>query len=442
MASVATFQIVSFGCKVNQVEGEALATTLRGLGLCEAPGEGEADLVIVNTCAVTGEAARQCRQRIRRALRTGARVVATGCAAHPAAQDAALQSMSNLQLVEPEKGRVASYLEPAAGAAGDSTYPAASAAGSDVAAAGSDVAVAGRSRAILKVQDGCPAACAYCIVPKVRPTVRSSPPEAVLEQVRERVAAGFREFVLCGIHLGLYGVDLGPRVGLADLLERMLSAPGLGRVRLSSIEPMEVSDRLLSLMAAEPERLCPHLHLPLQSGADGILERMGRPYASADFLGVVERIRRAIPQPALAADVLVGFPGETEAAFAETLRVCREAALSRLHVFPFSKRPGTRAAAMRPEVPRTVVHERRRRAAELGRTLAEAYRASRVGGTAQVVIEKMLPDGGAEGLSERYLRVRVRGPLPAGAGRRMIVLVRLLAEAGDFLEAVAESNAV
>ena len=436
MASASTFQVVSFGCKVNQVEGEALAARLRELGLREAVSDGGAELVIVNTCAVTGEAARQCRQRIRRALRRGARVIVTGCAAHPAAEDAAIQGMPGLQLVEPEKGRVASYLEPAAGAAGDSTYPAASAAGSDVAAAGSDVAAAGRSRALLKIQDGCRAACAYCIVPKVRPQVRSTAPEAVIEQVGALAAAGFREFVLCGIHLGRYGSDLAPRLDLADLLERMLSVPGLGRIRLSSIEPMEVSDRLLALMAAVPDQFCPHLHIPLQSGDDGVLGRMGRPYASADFLAVVERIRRALPQPALTTDVLAGFPGETDSAFAETLRVCREAAFSRLHVFPFSKRPGTPAAAMEPAVPWTVIHERCRRAAEVGRALADAYRTSLVGRTAQVVIEKLLPDGSAEGLSERYVRVHVCGPLPAGADRREIVPVALVGIEGDAISGV------
>jgi threonylcarbamoyladenosine tRNA methylthiotransferase MtaB len=491
MASEVTFQVVSFGCKVNQVEGETLAANLRGVGLREVARAGLASLVIVNTCAVTGEAARQCRQRIRRALRGGARVIVTGCAAHPAAEDAALQSIPGLLLVTPGKQHVADFLrqcgrrtcrpgrspgawagpaDPDAGASPQPTCP---------------PSAPERSRALVKIQDGCPAACAYCIVPKVRPTARSAPPEAVLGQVRELIAAGFREFVLCGIHLGLYGADLAPRAtpppgvarpravawpcmpgvphghltagdratppvteeahprtDLADLLERLLTVPGLGRVRLSSLEPTEVSDRLLALLAAEPERLCPHLHIPLQSGDDGVLERMGRPYTSADFLAVVERIRRALAQPTVTTDVLVGFPGETEAAFAETLRVCREAAFSRLHVFPFSKRPGTRAAAMKPEVPRTTLHERCRRAAELRHTLAEAYRASLVGRTAQVVIEKLLPDGGAEGLSERHVRVRLRGPLPPGAERRMIVPVRLRRLEGEFIEAEAESNAV
>ena len=503
MASEVTFQVVSFGCKVNQVEGEALAANLREIGLREAAREGEAALVIVNTCAVTGEAARQCRQRIRRALRSGARVIVTGCAAHPAAEDGSLRSMPGLLLVTPGKQHVADFLrqcgmrstecganDEATGwrrqAVGTTESPTSSACTLRPApdSLSSSVhspfrippAALERSRALVKIQDGCPAACAYCIVPKVRPTVCSAPPEAVLGQVRELIAAGFREFVLCGIHLGLYGADLAPRAtpppgvarprtgarpclsgvphgrptaddraappvteeahprtDLAGLLERLLAVPGLGRVRLSSLEPTEVSDRLLALLAAEPERLCPHLYIPLQSGDDGVLKRMGRPYASADFLAVVERIRRALPRPAVTTDVLVGFPGETEAAFAETLRVCREAAFSRLHVFPFSKRPGTRAAAMKPEVPRTTLHERCRRAVELGHTLAEAYRASLVGRTAQVVIEKLLPDGGAEGLSERYVRVRLRGPLPPGAERRMIVPVKTTGLEGEAL---------
>jgi threonylcarbamoyladenosine tRNA methylthiotransferase MtaB len=453
MANAACVQVVSFGCKVNQVEGENLASTLRDLGWADAPYEDAADLVIVNTCTVTGEAARQSRQRVRRALRCGARVIVTGCAAHPAAEDASLRNLAGLLLVEPDKDRVARFLEEcgmrsaecrvrneAAGKAETAPPP-----GRRLlpAAHGLSLAVHSslrtprsaldRSRALLKIQDGCPASCAYCIVPRVRPMVRSAPPEAGLEQVANLVAAGFREIVLCGIHLGLYGADVEPPLSLADLLEQMLEVPGLGRLRLSSIEPMEVSDRLLGLMAAEPERLCPHLHIPLQSGDDGVLARMGRLYSTVDFLSVVERIRRAVPQPAITTDVLVGFPGETGEAFAETLRVCREAAFSRLHVFPFSKRPGTRAAAMKPDVPKAVIQDRRRRAAGLGESLAQAYRASLVGRTAQVVIEKMLPDGGAEGLSERYVRVRLRGPLPAGAARRSIVPVETSGIEGDAL---------
>jgi len=308
------------------------------------------------------------------------------------------------------------------------------------AVAGSELRVPGsafssRARALLKIQDGCPASCAYCIVPKVRPAVRSVPPGDAVRQLRELVAAGFGEVVLCGIHLGLYGTDLEPRLGLVDLLERLLAVEGLGRLRLSSIEPMEADARLLGLVASEPQRLCPHLHLPLQSGDDGVLRRMGRPYTSGDFLAKVDQVRAALPHPAVTTDVLVGFPGESRAAFENTLRVCRQAGFSRMHVFPFSRRPGTPAAQMAGQVARAVLRARRASAGALGEELAAAYRESFVGGTAEVAVEEALPDGGAEGVSERYVRVRILGPLPEGAARQGIVPVKVLRAERDALVA-------
>ena len=447
-----TFQIVSFGCKVNQAEGGSLAARLRAAGLVEAPGETAAGLVIVNTCAVTGEAARQARQHVRRALRAGAAVAVTGCAAHPAAGDAALRAIPGLLLIEPDKDLAAERLTQACSAPGEYT------AGGTAAGAPS---VAGRARALLKIQDGCPASCAYCIVPKVRPVARSLPLQEAAREVGRLVAAGFREIVLCGIHLGLYGADLGedgsvrekgsgalsarlqtpsagPTPPLVDLLDRCLAMPGHFRLRLSSIEPMEAADALLERMAARPERLCPHLHLPLQSGSDAVLERMRRPYRSAEFLATVERIRRTLDRPAVTTDVLVGFPGETEADHQETLRVCREARVSRIHVFPFSRRPGTAAAAMAPEVPPGTIRRRRRDVAALGGELALAYRESLVGTAADVVIERVAADGSAEGHSERYVRVRVRA-LPPGASRRDMVRVTLTGVSGDLLEGVADT---
>ena len=421
-----TFRIVSFGCKVNQAEAVDLAARLGDAGLRDAGSEDAADVVIVNTCTVTGEAARQGRQRIRRALRDGAAVVVTGCGAHPAARDASLRHIEGLLLVEPDKDRVAAELARRL----DAFLPAAGRAAAS-AARPPDA----RSRAVLKVQDGCPASCAYCIVPKVRPAVRSVPPGEAVRQLRELVAAGFGEVVLCGIHLGLYGTDLEPRMGLVDLLERLLAVEGLGRLRLSSIEPMEADARLLGLVASEPQRLCPHLHLPLQSGDDGVLRRMGRPYTSGDFLAKVDQVRAALPRPAVTTDVLVGFPGESRAAFENTLRVCRQAGFSRMHVFPFSRRPGTPAAQMAGQVARAVLRARRASAGALGEELAAAYRESFVGGTAEVAVEEALPDGGAEGVSERYVRVRILGPLPEGAARQGIVPVKVLRAERDALVA-------
>jgi tRNA A37 methylthiotransferase MiaB len=428
-------------------------------------------VVVVNTCAVTGEAARQCRQRVRRALRAGAAVVVTGCAAHPSVHPGAHPGASfappdaaSRLVLEPDKGLVPARVAelgveqlpgvprpacPAVRQADDSRMnaPCTPRAGSPDparmnAAGASDASpgttrpathVAGsnsppsRDRAILKVQDGCPARCAYCIVPLVRPTLRSLPPPDAAAALARLVVDGRREVVLCGIHLGLYGVDLPGRPTLADLVERLLDAAGGARLRLSSLEPMELDSRLLALLAAHPDRLCPHLHLPLQSGDDGVLAAMGRPYRAAEFLETVARVRAALPRAAVTTDVLVGFPGETEAAFEGTVRVCRDAAFARLHVFPFSPRPGTRAEAMTPAVARKVIRDRCARLAAEGDALAAAYRRGLVGTDADVVIETPLPDGGAEGVSERYVRVRIATPLPAGGLLRARLGVRLTA---------------
>jgi len=404
-----TFQLVSFGCRVNQAEGGALGEALAAEGLREADGRAPADLVIVNTCAVTAEAARQSRQQIRRAARQGARVIVTGCGAHAAAGDDPA-ALPGVWFAAPDKAAVLDRIRAARPRGPAGTRP-----------------PAPRSRGLLKVQDGCTAACTYCLVRKVRSTLASAPPAEAARALADLVAAGMREVVVCGIHLGLYGEDLRPRVSLADLLARLLRTPGLGRLRLSSLEPMEVTGDLAALLAAEPERLCPHLHLPLQSGDDGVLARMGRPYRSADYLATLERVRAALDRPAITTDVLVGFPGETDAAFENTLRVCREAGFARMHVFPFSRRPGTEAAAMPGQVPREAGRRRRGRAAELGEALAAAFRAGLVGLRARVAIEMVGADRSAEGTCERFQRVRVRGPLPPGAGRREIVPVRLVA---------------
>jgi threonylcarbamoyladenosine tRNA methylthiotransferase MtaB len=444
-----TFAIDSFGCRVNQAEGEALAERLMAAGLCPVPPGGEPDLVVVNTCAVTAEAARQCRQRIRRARRRGARVAVTGCYAHPGAIDDALRAIADLVCIEPDKDRAAERLVEAllgdrapAGRGGPAAIPSPlTGEGKGEGGPGplrpgerEDVA---RSRALLKVQDGCPASCTYCVVRIVRPEPQSLPPEEAVQRARRLVGAGYREIVVCGIHLGLYGADLAPQAGLTALLEELLAVPGLGRVRLSSLEPMEVTPELLALMASEPEGLCPHLHLPLQSGDDAVLGRMNRPYAADAFLEVVRRVRRALDEPALTTDVLVGFPGEDEAAFERTLAVAREARFSRMHVFPFSRRPGTAAAGMDGQVPGDVVRERCGRARALAEELGGAYRARLVGREGRVVVERLVADGAAEGTSERFVRVRIAGPLPEGVRRRDIVPVRLTCAGGDGLEAEA-----
>jgi threonylcarbamoyladenosine tRNA methylthiotransferase MtaB len=452
---IATFKVVSFGCKVNQTEGLALADRLRRRGLTEVGRRARADLVIVNTCCVTAEAARQGRQQIRRARRRGTAVAVTGCAAHAASGDAALARIEGLAAMDADRDRLLARLvetgcvpdAPVSPTPGQerSQWPGSTAGSTGgQAASGTRRTAAGspsqpRSRAMLKVQDGCPGGCAYCIVPKVRPEVRSVPPEDAARQAEALVAEGFREVVVCGIHLGLYGADLASSSTLAGLMERLLAVEGLGRLRLSSILPTEVDAALLALMAAEPERLCPHLHLSLQSGDDAVLAQMGRPYTAAAFLETLARVRAALDQPAITTDVLVGFPGETDAAFERTLAVCREAGFARMHVFPFSARPGTRAADMPGRVPREVARERRGRATEVGEDLAAVYRRRLVGRREQVVLETVSGNGPAEGVAARYVRVRMDGPLPDGAVRRDLVPVRLEGIEGEALAARAET---
>ena len=472
---IRTFRVVSFGCKVNQTEGLALADRLRRLGLREAGPRRPADLVIINTCTVTAEADRQGRQRLRRAARRGAAVAVTGCGVHPAAGGEVLEGVADPLAADADKDRLLARLQdaghlPAPGPADDrapgnraarrpshiarrpSQAAAESVADDVVASEGhhagapteppADAASQPRSRAMLKVQDGCPGGCTYCIVPMVRPDVRSVPMRDVVRQAEALVAEGFREIVLCGIHLGLYGTDLAPGAPaptLVTLLARLLAVDGLGRLRLSSLSPAEVDDALLGLMAAEPDRLCPHLHLSLQSGDDEVLARMGRPYTRSEFLRTVARVREALDEPALTSDVLVGFPGETEEAFEHTLRTCREAGFARMHVFPFSPRPGTRAIEMPGRVPPKAVRERCRRAAELGEDLAAACRHRLVGRDEQVAVESVRRDGAAEGLAARYVRVRIPGPLPGGAGPCDLVAVRLVGVKGDVLQARPEA---
>jgi threonylcarbamoyladenosine tRNA methylthiotransferase MtaB len=441
---IATFKVVSFGCKVNQTEGLALADRLRRRGLTEVGRRARADLVIVNTCCVTAEAARQGRQQIRRARRRGTAVAVTGCAAHAASGDAALARIEGLAAVDADKDRLLARLVET-DCVPDAREPRCQAPLTSLPVPGTSSGTrrAGpsqpRSRAMLKVQDGCPGGCAYCIVPKVRPEVRSVPPEDAARQAEALTAEGFREIVVCGIHLGLYGADLASSSTLAGLMERLLAVEGLGRLRLSSILPTEVDAALLALMAAEPERLCPHLHLSLQSGDDSVLAAMGRPYTAAAFLETVAEVRAALQEPAITTDVLVGFPGETDAAFERTLAVCREAGFARMHVFPFSARPGTRAADMPVRVPREVARERRRRATEVGEDLAAVYRRRLVGRREQVVLETVSDAGPAEGVAARYVRVRVDGPLPEGAARRDLVPVRLEEVEGEALTARAET---
>jgi len=386
------FRLATFGCKVNQYETQVVREMLSGGGWREAA-EGEpAELCVVNTCTVTARADQKCRQAIRRLAREnpGAEVVVIGCYAR--------REPDRIQDIE-GVGRVVRTVE---------ELPELLAGlGADIALKGI-ASLEGHHRAFLKVQDGCVMNCSYCIIPTVRPVLSSRPIGDVVQEVRRLSEAGYREIVLCGIHLGHYGRDLDDRPTLADLVRRLSRMPEPFRIRLSSMEAGEVTDELLDAMA-EGTKVCPHLHLSLQSGSARVLERMRRPYGPEAFLRQVDRVRDRLDAPALTTDVIVGFPGEMETDFEATCEVARSAGFSRIHVFSFSPRPGTSAAELPDRVSPQVVKDRKERLSELAMAMATQYYLSLVGRRLETLVETAV-DGQLDGMACRYVPVRLSGP--------------------------------
>jgi threonylcarbamoyladenosine tRNA methylthiotransferase MtaB len=424
-----TTEVLTFGCRLNAYESEVIrelaaradaGALTRAGGLCRtAAGDApqtdapqpdapqtdapQPDTIIVNTCAVTAEAERQARQAIRRAARErpDARIVVTGCAVqlNPAAWTAlpnVVRVLGNQNKLEPE-----------------SWAPGAASAVSDIMAARDTApqlvtAFAGRTRAFVQVQQGCDHRCTFCIIPFGRGPSRSVPMGAVVAQVRALVAAGYQEVVLTGVDIASYGPDLPGAPALGQLVRRLLAlVPDLPRLRLSSLDPAAIDDDLWRLLSDEP-RLMPHLHLSLQAGSDLILKRMKRRHRCADARAAIDRARALRPGIAIGADLIAGFPTETDALFAETLAFVEAAELPFLHVFPYSERPGTPAARM-PVVP---VAQRRARAARLreaGRHAARRFFASQVG---QTIV--LLTETGDTGHSEHFAPVRLLVPVAAG----------------------------
>ena len=416
-------EILTFGCRLNAFESEVI----RG----HASGAGD-DLVVVNTCAVTAEAERQARNAIRRAHRErpGARIVVTGCAAQIdpspwAALPGVVRVVGNEEKLA---GRTWTGLAAEAGPPGDASIAVAPVDAAPTASPPLVTALAGRARAYVQVQGGCDHRCTFCIIPFGRGPSRSVPAGLVVEQVRTLVAQGTAEIVLTGVDLTSYGPDLPGRPTLGALARRVLRlVPELQRLRISSLDPSEIDEDLWELIATEP-RLMPHLHLSLQAGSDLILKRMKRRHSVADASATIARARRLRPGLAIGADLIAGFPTETDALFGETHDFVRAEAIPYLHVFPYSERPGTPAARM-PAVP---VPERRARAATLRAAAsrnASRFHAGLLGRDLSVLVEK-------EGLgrTEHYAAIRFdRAVAPPGT------LARLRAEAHDERGLVAAS---
>lgn len=408
----------TLGCKVNQYDTAAMARLFRRQGWQVVDFGEEADAYVVNTCAVTRRSEAKSRQAVRQARRRhpGAVVAVCGCYPQGRAEEVLLATGADVVLGTRGRARIVSLVERAL--AGKKPLVAAE----DFTTGYEELPAEGgeRTRAFLKVQEGCDMRCSYCLVPLVRGPARSRDPEAALAEARRLLEAGYREIVLTGIQLGAYGRDLGEEEGLARLVERVASLEGLWRLRLSSVEPTDLSSGLLRVMR-ERSTVCPHLHLPLQSGSDRILQAMGRPYTTAGYLEVVERARETIPDLALSTDLLVGFPGEEEEDFRCTLQAVREAGFMRLHVFPFSPRPGTPAATWPQQVPEEVKEERARHLRELGADLAAAFARRFWGETVEVLVEEAREC--LAGFTPHYLRVRFPGD-PRWQGALVRVRVR------------------
>ncbi len=403
---MATVRAVTLGCKVNQYETEYVRQGLHQAGFRDAAEHEQADLCLVNTCTVTHEGDAKSRQLIRRLARENprGRIVVMGCYATRAPQEVA--ALPGVAEVITDKRELPDWL----GRAGVADVPRGIS------------HFTGRHRAWVKVQDGCLLRCSYCVIPLVRPNVVSRPMTEIADEVRRLVDNGYREIVLTGIHLGHYGVEGNRGVEgnqrlpksqwtrLSHLLACLARLPGNFRVRLSSIEATEVTRELLDVMAEHPERICPHLHICLQSGSDKVLRRMRRPGGLARFLDRCALAKCRLPEPALTTDVIVGFPGETDDDFEQTCRVCREVGFSQLHVFSYSRRAGTPAAALGDQVPRTVVSARANHLKELARAGQLLFLRQHVGKRLQVLVESpVLADGSMVGIACRYVAMRFTG---------------------------------
>ena len=395
-----TCRLVTLGCKVNQYETQQIKEALLRADFREAADSEPADLCVVNTCTVTENADSRGRQVVRQLARDNpnCQTIVTGCyATHDPDSVARLPNVIEVVPDKRELPDVLLRLGVAEFPTGISRFD-------------------GHKRAFVKIQDGCILRCSYCIIPHVRPRLESRSPEEIEDEIRRLIDFGYEEIVLTGIHVGHYGVDTTRgRSGQAPfrlwhLLQRLDHIPGRWRLRLSSIEAAEVSDDFISAAAA-CEHLCPHFHPALQSGSDTVLARMRRRYRVAQFLESVAKLHERLPNPALSTDIIVGFPGETDEEFEQTLDTCRQARFMKIHVFPFSRRRGTRAALMPNAVAASVKKARCQELTRLETELTRQYSATLAGREVEVLVEGLSTTrpGFVQGTDRRYVSVELPG---------------------------------
>jgi threonylcarbamoyladenosine tRNA methylthiotransferase MtaB len=421
------FSVATLGCKVNQIDSAVIGNRLEQAGYQRVSFKDLADVVLINTCAVTAKADRDGRRLAAkaRAKSPEAIVIITGCSpttteapdSYPEADlicgnsekdqildliDRVIQSRRPQVLVDPvAQMRSVSTADPAL--------------------------LPGRTRAYLKIQDGCSNSCTYCIVPAARGKSRSVPQDLVLERYQKLVAQSAKEIVLTGIHLGAWGGDLPDPPTFSALVDRLTADCKNVRLRLSSIEPLEIDSALLEIMAAR-DNFCPHLHIPLQSGSDRILGAMNRNYDAGTFVSLCDRIDRAVPGVTIGTDIIVGFPGETDADFLQTMELVEKTALAHLHVFAYSKRPGTPAADFPDPIPDAIVKHRSEVLRDLGEQKRRAHYERFVGRRLFVLSEGRKENGLYGGMSENYIPIRFNEPIKSG--QMVEVVPQKLTQAG------------
>ena len=411
--------MITFGCRVNQADSLALEEELRrrGASACDLD---QADLVVVNTCSVTASADQGARQAVRRVARVnpGARVVVTGCyATRRAAELAELPNVAAV-VTNDDKPRLVALVFGAGPIPPRRDLSTAERFGEGDGSCGAAIepGTAGRTAFTLRVQTGCAEPCTYCIIPSTRGAPRSTPVEMVLEEIGRITAAGFKEVVLTGVHLGSYGRDLAPRSSLAELMSRLPERFPRALFRISSLEPMDCSPDIVSLVA-DHDCFASHFHLPLQHASHRVLAAMRRPYTLPAYAALVDDIRARISDAAIGCDVIVGFPGETDADFESLTRYLEGSPLTHLHVFPYSDRPGTVASALDAKVHGAVVRERARRVRDISQALARRFRESQQG----TIHRALTIDDGSHIVTGNYLKARI----PEKRPRNQWVVVRM-----------------
>lgn len=407
MAKIAFYTL---GCKVNQADTASMENLFLRSGHQLVSFDGEADVYIINTCVVTNTGQRKSRQTIHRAIRKNpnALIVVTGCYPQTAAEEVKTIAGVDMIIGNQDRAQIVQLVEERLAHRQTDTLDAvhkltASTAFEEMAAGD----ITDKTRAFLKIQEGCNQFCTYCIIPYARGPLRSRSLESIRTETQRLISAGFKEIVLIGIHLGCYGKENPDGPTLYDAVKTVLEVPGVQRLRLGSLESVEVEPRLLTLMQ-EDARFCRHLHLPLQSGCDKILQAMHRPYTTAKFKTLLADIKTKVPDIAITTDIIVGFPGETEADFETTCKFAESCGFSKMHIFPFSARKGTPAEKFAGAVTEAVKKERADILGRIDETMHKAFLQAMVGQNAEVLFEQPAGEDYFEGLTGNYQRVFVK----------------------------------